>query len=156
MQNRMAKTEFINVVNQYCYFGYKWKSIMNNPENLIDYTHRSFFKLKILNDNYVILEGMKVDVSLPKLKIITITVWIINIQMGHIVLGEDYCSNISICEKYILDEKNKTTFDTFKFKIIENDNIFTIMDSEYNLLRMDECIKEISIKEYVDSIIELC
>jgi hypothetical protein len=175
MQDRMAIIGIKNLITRYCYFGYKWKSIMNNPKNLIDYTCHSFFKL-FDNITYssnqhdkVILEGMKVDVCLPKLKIITITIWIIDITNNKdIGLGDNYLSNISICEKYVLDEKNKKTFDIYKFKIIEHDNVFTIMDHDYNTIPINAYIipidfektpdsreKYINIDEYVNNIIEL-
>jgi hypothetical protein len=180
MQNKITRPEFINILRNYCYHNYKW-----NLDNLTKYTHRAFNKLlNPQDDNYItsvensdftnklLLEGMRVDVSLANLKIVTISIYVFTMTLQEILAAEntqlsDYYTNLEVCQKYI-DKVNNTnssnSFVLYQFKIIDSDGIFTFMDSNYNLISINDSIvpefitenkatSRLHIKEFVDGIL---
>lgn len=183
MQNKMTRPEFTKILHNYCYHNYKWQL-----DKLTRYTHREFNKLlnthdgtyipslenRIIAMNKLLIEGMKVNVSLTNLKIVTISIYIFNITLNAILeyMGadvSDYYSNLEVCQRYIdksstNDTKCRDTFDIYQFKIVENEGVFTFMDDNYNVIRINDSIapmnptdryqsKRLYIREFVEGIL---
>jgi hypothetical protein len=123
-----------NLINDSYYFGYKWKDRLNN---LTNYTHyRPMYKL-IISENSYVLEKITTYVVIQHFKIVNIDVYICNRIPNELKLTSDYQDNIGIVEQYMLDEANKHNISKYKFKILENENIFSVMDSSYNIIKHD-------------------
>ena len=127
-------TNIRNLINESYYFGYQWKDRLNN---LTNYTHnRPMYKL-IIRENEYILEKITTYVVIQHIKIVNIDVYICNRKPNELKLTSDYQDNIGIVEQYMLDAANKHKISKYKFKILENENIFSVMDSNYNIIKHD-------------------
>ncbi len=141
-----------NLINESYYFGYKWKDQLDRFTN---YTHsRPMYKL-IINETKYILNKISTYVSIENFKIISIDVFICDMRQNKLQLTPDYLDNISIAEQYILDENNKHKISKYTFKILENEGIFSIMDSSYNIIKHDGILESSSMDGYAKSFINI-
>ena len=137
------------LINESYYFGYKWKDRL---ERLTKYTHsRPIYKL-IITDNSYILEKINTYVVIQNFKLVNIDVYICIRQPNDILLTPDYQDNIGIVEQYILNDANKNKISKYKFKILENDGIFSIMDSNYNIIKCNGILESSIIDGYIKSV----
>lgn len=141
-----------NLINESYYFGYKWKGKL---EQLTNYTHdRPIYKL-IIHGNLYILNKITTYVVINKFKIISIDIFMCNIELNTLQLTFDYLNNISIVEQYMLDEFNKKKVSYYKFKIIENDGIFSVVDSNYNIIKHNDKLNSSYLDGYIESSINI-
>lgn len=73
----------------------------------------------------------------------------------NIKLTSNYQDNISTIEQYMLDDTNKNKINKYVFKIFQNDGIFSIMDSNYNLLKHDSFLESSLADGYLQSSISI-
>ena len=52
---------------------------------------------------------------------------------------------------YINDDNNKKNISKYDFKIIENENIFTVMDNNYNILKKNDYLESDTKNGYIKS-----
>lgn len=152
-KNAHANTNIRNFINESYYFGYKWKDRL---DFLTNYTHsRPMYKLIIMVDSYI-LEKINTLVVMYNFKVVNIDVYISSRVANDLQLTSDYQDNIGIVEEYILDQKNKNKISRYKFKILENDGIFSVMDSNYNIIKHDGFLESFDTDSgYMKSSIEI-
>ena len=68
---------------------------------------------------------------------------------NELQLTPDYQDNIAIVEQYMLDEINKDKIGKFAFKILQNEGIFSIMDSNYNIIKHNEILESSIMDGYL-------
>jgi hypothetical protein len=81
-------------------------------------------------------------------KIRSIDILMCSKTQNEIKLLSNYQDNISIVESYMLDENNKNKVIKYTLKILENESIFSVMDSNYNLIKHNELIESSYIDGY--------
>ncbi len=141
-----------NLINESYYFGYQWKDLIDKFTN---YTHtKPLYKL-IINDKSYILEKIDTYVVMNNFRIVNIDVYISSITPTDLQLTPDYQDNIYIMEKYMLDPKNKNKISKYTFKILENDGIFSVMDSNYNVIEHNKMLESSIIDGYMKSSINI-
>ena len=141
-----------DLINESYYFGYKWKDRL---ERFTNYTHtRPMYKL-IINENLYILNKITTYVVLENFKIVSIDVYMCDRTKNKLQLTLDYQDNIGIVEQYMLDETNKHKISKYAFKILENENIFSIMDSSYNIIKHDGILESSSMDGYLKSSVSI-
>lgn len=137
-----------NLINESYYFGYKWKERLDKITN---YTHsRPVYKL-ILTESAYILEKITTYVAIQNFKLVNIDVYICMRQPNDLLLTPNYQDNIGIVEQYILDDTNKNKISKYKFKIVENDGIFSILDSDFNTIKHNGILESSIIDGYIKS-----
>lgn len=138
-------TSIKNLINESYYFGYKWKDSL---ERLTNYTHSGHMYKLINNENFYILNKLNTYVAMENFKIISIDILMCSKKQNEIKLLSNYQDNISIVESYMLDENNKNKVIKYTLKILENESIFSVMDSNYNLIKHNELIESSYIDGY--------
>ena len=134
------KTNVRDLINDTYYFGYSWKG---NLAKLTNYTHsRPLYKLILqhghgMQNKLYQLEKITTCFATDNIKIISIEVYKTTDYIENQQLTADYQDNIAIIERYMLDESRRHTICKYEFKILENDGIFSVMDSNYNLIRQN-------------------
>ena len=144
-----------NLINEYYYFGYKWKDRL---DKLTNYTHTSPMYKLIIDANTYLLANITTQVVIQNFKIINADIYIcIRNQStpNDFQLTQDYQDNISIIEKFMLNENNKNRICKYEFKILENDGIFSMMDSNYNILKHDDMLESSISDGYIKSSINI-
>lgn len=137
-----------NLINDSYYFGYKWKDRL---AHLTNYTHsRPMYKL-IISENEYILEKINTNVVIQHFKIVNINVYICNKISTDLQLTSDYQDNIASVEEYMLDEANKNKISKYNFKILENDGIFSVVDSNYSIIKHNGILESLSMDGYIKS-----
>ena len=124
------------LVNNYCIFSYKWK---DNIKNKLKYIDKCYFKK--IND-YTI-NTLEVQVNNPFFKIIKLTIYFLhndclNLNEFNVMKYEDLNTILT----YIENSANFENITKFTLNICENNNILTIMDSKYNLLKITDTLKQ--------------
>jgi hypothetical protein len=141
-----------NLINDSYYFGYKWKDRLNN---LTNYTHyRSMYKL-IISENSYVLEKITTYVVIQHFKIVSIDVYMCNRIPNELELTSDYQDNIGIVEQYMLNEANKHKISKYNFKILENESIFSVMDSNYGIIKHDGILESSNADGYNKSSVSI-
>ena len=142
----------LNLMNESYYFGYKWKDRL---ERFTNYTHsRPIYKL-IINENSYILNKITTYVVIQYFKIVSIDIYMCDKTLNELQITSDYQNNISIVEQYMLNENNKHKISKYTFKILENDGIFSVMDSNYSIIKHDGLLESSSMNGYVKSYISI-
>lgn len=145
-------TNIRDLINESYYFGYKWKDRLSH---LTNYTHsKPIYKL-IINENSYVLEKITTYVVIQHFKIVSIDVYMCNRTSNELQLTSDYQDNICIVEQYMLDESNKHKISKYNFKILENECIFSVMDSSYSIIKHDGILESSSIDGYIKSSISI-
>ncbi len=145
-------TNIRNLINESYYFGYKWKDRLDSFTN---YTHsRPIYKL-IINETSYILNKIITLVAIQHLKIVNIDVYICDRTQNELQLTPDYQYNINIVEQFMLDNTNKHKISKYEFKILENENIFSVMDSSYNIIKQDGILESSSMDGYLKSSVNI-
>jgi hypothetical protein len=142
-----------NTINESYYFGYKWKDSL---QRLTNYTHsKPIYKL-IITDNSYILEKLNTYVVMENFKLVNIDIYICITQPDDSLLSSlltsSYQDNIEIIEQYVLNDKNKNKISNYKLKILENDGIFSIMDSNYNIIKHNGILESSIADGYIKSV----
>lgn len=123
--------EYKEMVDEYCFFNYKWISdiseLFHNPK-------KNFMRFGKTNND--ILEVISFEVIKPNFKIIKLTTYKINNDFDNIIN-----KSIDNIYKYANDNLNKDKINKFTIKIIENDKTFSITDCKYNILKMRDIVK---------------
>lgn len=141
-----------NLINESYYFGYKWKDRLNN---LTNYTHtRPMYKL-IINEKTYILDKITTNIVIPNFKIVNIDVYMCNKIPNDLELTSDYQDNITLVEQYMLDKSNKNKISKYNFKIVENERIFSIMDSSYSIIKHDGILESLCMDGYIKSSVSI-
>jgi len=141
-----------DVINESYYFGYKWKDRL---DGLTNYTHsRPMYKL-IINDNSYILEKITTYVVIQNFKIVNVDIYMSAKINDNLQLTSDYQDNIGIVEQYMLDDTNKHKISKYVFKILQNDGIFSIMDSNYNIVKHNGFLETSIADGYLKSSISI-
>jgi len=130
------------MVKDYYLIGYKWN---NTLKNIITKSNKQFMKFTKTSRN--ILETIDVEVLYPYFKIINLTVYILPVDDLTSYNNYSYEDNLAIMN-YINDNENKTKISKLFIKIIENDKVFTITDSKFNIYKLDDMIT--SDSEYLN------
>ncbi len=139
-------TNIRNLINESYYFGYIWKDRL---ERFTNYTHSSPIYKLIINEKFYILNKITTYVVLQDFKIVNIDVYMCDKTKNELQLTPDYQDNIAIVEQYMLDEINKDKIGKFAFKILENEGIFSIMDSNYNIIKHNEILESSIMDGYL-------
>jgi len=148
----LNKNNIRDLINESYYFGYKWKSRL---EYLTNYTHqRPIYKL-IISDNFYTLEKITTIVAMKDFKIVNVDVYTCYILPNEIQITLNYQNNITIVEQYMLDESKKYRINHYQFKILENNEIFSIMDSNYNIIKHTDDIDSTTESGYLKSSIKI-
>jgi len=129
-------------MKDYYLIGYKWN---NTLKNIITKSNKQFMKFTKTSRN--ILETIDVEVLYPYFKIINLTVYILPVDDLTSYNNYSYEDNLAIMN-YINDNENKTKISKLFIKIIENDKVFTITDSKFNIYKLDDMIT--SDSEYLN------
>ncbi len=130
------------MMKDYYLIGYKWN---NTLKNIITKSNKQFMKFTKTSRN--ILETIDVEVLYPYFKIINLTVYILPVDDLTSYNNYSYEDNLAIMN-YINDNENKTKISKLFIKIIENDKVFTITDSKFNIYKLDDMIT--SDSEYLN------
>lgn len=152
MQNQINmihdSLEYRKLVNEFYYFGHQWKDRL---EKLTSYTHgKTLYKLIGVGNH--ILESITTQVATDEFKIVNIIVYVINsLTPGKLNLTSDYSDNITIMEAFVVDSENRKDISKYAFKIMENEKIFTVLDSEYNIIRQNGIIHSMDKEGYAKS-----
>jgi len=145
-------TSIRNLINESYYFGYKWKDRLDRFTN---YTHsRPMYKL-IINENSYILNKITTYVVIHHFKIVSIDIYMCDKITNELQMTPDYQDNIGIVEQYMLNETNKHKISKYTFKILENENIFSVMDTSYNIIKRDGILESSYIDGYIKSSINI-
>lgn len=136
----MKLNDYKQMVSDYYLFNYQWKGEL---ELITTKTNTQFLTL---NKDKNILKIIDVDVVYPYFKIINLFVFILSLNdfANYNSYNPEHC-NLMI--NYVAENINKKKIRKYNIKIIENDNIFTIYDSKYNILKLEDNIE--SDKEYL-------
>ena len=122
------------MVKDYYLIGYKWN---NTLKNIINKSNKQFMKFTKTSRN--ILETIDVEVLYPYFKIINLTVYILPVDDLTSYNNYSYEDNLAMMN-YINDNENKKKISKLFIKIIENDKVFTITDSKFNIYKLDDII----------------
>ena len=63
----------------------------------------------------------------------------------------NYTNTMNNLTNYINDDNNKKNISKYDFKIIENENIFTVMDNNYNILKKNDYLESDTKNGYIKS-----
>jgi hypothetical protein len=153
LETYLEMNKYKNMVNEYCYFGYKWKG---NLSKITNYTHNNLF-YKFENNGRYILQSIEVLISCENFKIVNVIVYHI-IYLSDIDIidnyadnADNYSLNVNTLSDYVLHNNNKKNINKYIFKIIENDNIFTITDNNYNIFKINDYLESDYLGGYNDS-----
>ena len=125
-----------SLVNDYCIFAYKWKDEIKNKIKHID---KLYFK-KINNSTINIIE---VNVNNPFFKIIKLTVYKLHnncLNLNDFTIID--INHLNTIINYIDNCENMNTISKFTLNICENNNILTIMDNKYNILKINDLLEQ--------------
>jgi hypothetical protein len=134
------------MIDEYCYIGYKWKG---NLKKITSYTHKDMF-YKYETNTKDILECVDIIIACETLKMINVIVYkFTNFPFSEIT--GNYKNTKNNLTNYINDDNNKKNISKYDFKIIENENIFTVMDNNYNILKKNDYLESDTKNGYIKS-----
>ncbi len=140
--------EYRKLLNDFYYYDYHWKDRLDRVTN---YTHGPpLYKLAGVANH--ILETITTQVAIDNFKIVNIVVYIVNtLKPGDISFTDNYQNNISIMESFVINEANRKKISKYVFKIIENDKIFSVLDSKFNIIKHNASINSMENEGYASS-----
>ena len=148
----MMKADIRNLINECYYFGYQWKDRL---DTLTNYTHsRPIYKLIISQTDYI-LDKIIINVAMKNFKIVSVEIFMTARNTVDFEITTSYQDNLSIVEDYMNDENNKHKISRYMFKILENDGIFTLMDTNYTILKHNAVLESIYSEGFLKSTLKV-
>lgn len=133
------------MIDKYYLIGYKWK---DNLEKMVSTPNKQF--LKFTNTNVRTLETIDVSVAYPYFKIVNLNFYLLphsNIDnyldniIDNIIHNNNNIDHNQVMLNYINNEASKDKITKISIKIIENDEIFTVMNDNFNIYKINSTIQ---------------
>jgi hypothetical protein len=150
------------MIDKYYLIGYKWK---DNLEKMVSIPNKRF--MKFTNANVRTLETIDISVAYPYFKIVNLNFYLlppsnIDNNLDNIIdniIDNNNIDHNQVMLNYINNEASKDKITKISIKIVENDKIFTVMDDNFNIYKINDTIqinntKNIKIKMLISNFIE--
>ena len=139
-----------NLVSEYCIFQYKWiGNLGNNPNNNPNNNPKKAYKLQGRNT----IEIIENNIVGSYFKIIT---------YKRLVFSDEYnfqgltsSQIMQYIHNYNSGHYDSSIIAKYTIKICENNDLITLMDEKYDLLKPTDVIKGITVRELLENVINV-